>query len=417
MSGIPGFWTKAKIKQAKDILGKHTSLPVAVNAMTQAFKVRVTRHALDSAFDRVGEVTPFNLLKKEVPEIHPVERQEKLDQAASDKKKIKDLVQELRDARARQAFIDELKQTKPTPKIIQRERTSGLREMTAVALASDWHVEEIVDPESVAYCNEYNIHIAEQRIVRFFQSIIWNFEHNRASGRLQLRDLVLWLGGDLITGYIHQEYVESNQMSPTETVCWLMPKVRDGILSLLKHLNLEHIEIPCSYGNHGRTTDKTRILTGYANSYEWLMYKMLSDEMKKEERVHFEITNSPHQYIEVYGKTQHFHHGDDVRYQGGVGGLAIPLLKALPAWDMVRYAETHNIGHHHTFRDFGRAVVNGSLIGYGTYSQHIKAPFEVPQQAFYWLDSHRGKCMTTPLWVSDDVDEETVITPKGAKKK
>ena len=324
-----------------------------------------------------------------------------------DKKTIGDLLDQLRQARSRQAFIDAASSYRATPKILAREKeTTTLRELTAVVLASDWHVEEPVDPEAVAGRNAYNLTIADARVERFFRGIIWHITHHRASDRLLIRDLVLWLGGDFCSGFIHPELVESNLLSPTETVRWLLPRLRNGIATLLDHLDLDHIEIPCSYGNHGRTTDKPRISTGYANSYEWLMYHSLADEFKHEPRVHFEITNSPHQYVEVYGKTLHFHHGDDVKYMGGVGGLGIPLLKAVPLWERVKAADVHCIGHHHTFTDYGRIVVNGSLIGFGPYSQRIRAPFEPPQQAIFYMDSKRGKCMTSAIWVDKDSDLE-----------
>lgn len=411
-------WSEADLRKAKVILAKY---PVhrfreALAAIQGGLSFDVTGPSLRAAFGRNGLGAPSSYCKEEPvgsktspseeeeEERDLVEEHEEREQVNKDKKHVTKLIEELRSTRARQKFIDSVSEFKAPPRILPREKQSGMRELTAVVLASDWHVEEPVDPESVAYRNEYNLEIASERIERFFQGIIWNIEHHRASGRLAIRDLILWLGGDLMTGYIHEELVESNSLSPTETIRWLIPRIRDGIATLLKHLDLDHIEIPCSYGNHGRTTPKPRISTGYANSFEWLMYHSLKDEFRSEPRIHFEITNSPHQYVEVYDKILHFHHGDDVRYMGGVGGLGIPLLKAIPSWDLVKRADVHNIGHHHSFRDYGRAVVNGSLIGYGPYSQRIRAEFEVPQQAMYYMDSKRGKSMVTALWVAEHED-------------
>ena len=75
------------------------------------------------------------------------------------------------------------------------------------------------------------------------------------------------------------------------------------------------------------------------------------------------------------------HHHDELKYQGGVGGLGIPLLKRVPAWDLVKRADVHCIGHWHQLLDYGRAVVNGSLIGYNAFAQSIGASPEPPQQA------------------------------------
>lgn len=327
------------------------------------------------------------------------EREIALEQARK-QRAVTNLADEVRELRARQRFLDQLSSAKPMPYITPRERSS-IREMTPVALASDWHVEETVDAEAVAGRNSYDLGVASERADRFFQGIAWHIEHQRGSKRIAINDLVLWLGGDLMTGYIHEELLESNQLSPTETILWLLPRLEGGIRGLLKRLDLASIVVPCSYGNHGRTTQRKRVSTGYANSYEWLMYHNLAARLQDEKRVRFEITASEHQYVRVYDQVLHFHHGDSLNYQGGVGGIGIPLLKAVPQWDRTMQADVHCIGHFHQLRDYGRAVVNGSLIGFNPFAQHIRAEFEPPQQALFYIDSKRGKVMNTSLWVAE----------------
>jgi hypothetical protein len=313
----------------------------------------------------------------------------------------KGLVERLHEERARNAFAAALGRETATPRIGRTERASGLREMTAVAMGSDWHVEETVLAVKAGGRNEYSLDIADLSIRRFFQAQIDLVRHHRASKQLIIRDMVCAFSGDLMTGYIHEELTETNALSPVETALWLKPRLRAGLLRLLGELGLRSVVVPWSYGNHGRTTPKTRISTGAENSYEWLLGRMLADSFADDKRVAFDVSPCPHQYARVYDFTLHFHHGDSLRYGGGVGGVGIPLLKAVPAWDEVRRADVHHIGHFHQLRDYGRAMVNGSLIGYGPYSQWIKAPFEEPQQLFYLLDSKRGKCHVTPLWIRD----------------
>ena len=45
-------------------------------------------------------------------------------------------------------------------------------EATFVAVASDWHVEETVEGKTINGLNEFNLDIAEQRLNRFWQSIV-----------------------------------------------------------------------------------------------------------------------------------------------------------------------------------------------------------------------------------------------------
>lgn len=396
----PTFWTRARCERAAKILSGHESMPEALIAASKKLDARCSYPILQAAFKRAGLKAPTAYLKRNEPEVGDLVAQREVAEAKRrGKEEVDALVDEVRELRARQEFIDALEADHEPPVIVPREK-GGVREMTAVALASDWHVEEVVDPASVAGRNEYNLAIAAERVERFFQALAWHVEHQRASGKIAIRDLVLWLGGDLMTGYIHEELLESNELSPTETILWLLPRLEGGIRHLLDRLKLDGLVVPCSYGNHGRTTPKRRVSTGYANSFEWLMYRQLEARFKDEPRVRFEITPSAHQYVRVYDQTIHFHHGDEVRYQGGVGGIGIPLLKAVPAWDLIRRADVHCIGHWHMLRDFKRAVVNGSLIGFGPFSQAIRAEFEEPRQALFFIDSKRGKTMWADIWVA-----------------
>jgi hypothetical protein len=310
------------------------------------------------------------------------------------------MLSELEESRARQRFLDELGRHHDTPSIVAREKTSGLREATALVLASDWHYEETVTAEQTAGRNRYNLHIAERRIGRFFDGIGWLVGFHRQA--FTIRDLVLWLGGDMITGYIHDELKESNGASPLEALHRLHALIAAGIRQLLEDRELVRIVVVCSHGNHGRTTIKRQISTGAKNSFEWLMYATLAREFATEPRVHFEVTQSAHQYAQVYGETIHFHHGDDINYQGGVGGIAVPLMRQLSRWDEVRPSRLHCVGHFHQRRSFRRALVNGSLIGLSAYG--MKFGFEPPEQSFALLDSKRWLCCETPIWVDDGAE-------------
>lgn len=311
------------------------------------------------------------------------------------------LVELLHEERERNAFLGQLKAAHQTPQIMRTEKTSGIREMTAIIQGSDWHVEETVEAIKTNYRNEYNLDIADRRITRFFNGAIDLIEHHRADKKTVVRDAVLSLTGDLVTGTIHEELLENNALSPIETCLWLMPRLRNGIATLRDKLQLRKIVVCCSHGNHGRTTPRTRISTGAENNYEYLMYRMLEREFANDKQVVFEVTPAFQQYVDIYDFTLGQTHGDSVSYGGGVGGISIPLLKRLPRWDEVRYAHWWLLGHFHTDRDLGRILVNGSLIGWAPYAQWIGAAFEEPRQRFFLIDSKRGKCHTTSIWVDD----------------
>jgi hypothetical protein len=291
----------------------------------------------------------------------------------------------------------------PLPPIKRREFKSGMREATAVALLSDCHVEERVRPGDTPTGNAYNLAIADLRLGRFFAGVEWLVEMHRQ--RFAVRDLVLWYGGDLFSGQIHDENVETSAFPPIAACLWLQPRLIAGINRLRDKLNLERLNLVCSYGNHGRDTKKPRRATGAHHSYEWMLYQQLAEHFRNDERVSVLADASGHQYAKAYDFDLHFHHGDEANYGGGVGGITIPLNKAVAQWDRARRAHYHHFGHFHQYIDTGNIVVNGSLIGFNAYAMSIKASPEVPQQAFYLLDSKRGKTCKSPIWVGDASQE------------
>jgi hypothetical protein len=280
---------------------------------------------------------------------------------------------------------------------IERKGKAPAKEAAAVVVASDWHVEESVDPKTVSHLNKFSLEVADKRIERFAKSAIKLIEIQR--GGVDIPVLVLALLGDLMSGFIHEELREENELTPTQTVLWLKERVAKFINTFRKEGNFDQIIIPCCVGNHGRTTIKPRHGTSWKNSYEWLLYKILEQEIT--DGVVWVIDESYHTYLDVYGKTFRLHHGDQLRYQGGVGGLTIPVEKAIANWNKGRVADLDIFGHWHQSQQNPKWVSNGSLIGHNAYSISIKAPYEPPQQTLFLFDSKRGRTGTWPIFVED----------------
>jgi hypothetical protein len=220
--------------------------------------------------------------------------------------------------------------------------------------------------------------------------------------------VILGLGGDLFTGHIHPENIENTSGTPIESVLWMRPRLVAGIDRLLSDDGIERLDVVCSYGNHGRNTPKPYRALGAVHSYEWLLYQWLASHYADNPRVRFLADKSAHQYARAYDFDLHFHHGDETNYQGGVGGITIPLNKAASQWDKAYRCHYHHFGHWHQYNPGGRIITNGSVIGYSAYAMSIKADPEPPQQAFYLLDSKRGKTGCYPIWVRDSKDLPTV---------
>ena len=267
-------------------------------------------------------------------------------------------------------------------------------EAVAIALASDWHVEETVEAASVNGLNEYRLPIAKLRIEKFFSTIARLTEIERHGARID--DLILWLGGDLMTGMIHEELAESNSKTPTQVILWLQDRIADGLATLKPHF--KRILIPTSYGNHGRTTQKPRHATGAAHSYEWLLYRILEGRYAGDPQIEWQVADSYFNFMTVFDRRLRFHHGDGLKFQGGIGGLTIPTEKAIASWNKSpNRADLDLFGHWHQYQQNRHWLCNGSLIGYNAYALSIKASFEPPAQTFFLFDKKRGRTMTAPI--------------------
>jgi hypothetical protein len=275
-------------------------------------------------------------------------------------------------------------------------KSGGKSEATAVVLCSDWHIEETVKGSTVSGLNEYNIDIAKLRADQFWR-ITARMVHIYKRD-IPIPTIVLWLGGDFISGNIHDELLETCSLQPVDAAIVVQGWIASGITYLLEHTDCNLI-IPCSCGNHSRITRDRRIATETGNSLELFIYHALANHFKHEKRVRFLLPQGYHTYVGIYGKQLRFHHGHGIKYGGGIGGIFIPAFKAIGSWNKGRVADQDIFGHYHSAKDGGSFLLNGSLIGYNAYALSIKADFETPRQMFFLMDSIRGKTLTCPIIV------------------
>lgn len=280
---------------------------------------------------------------------------------------------------------------------IKATKGSGTSESTVVLVASDWHIEEKVGAE-VGGLNTYTLDIAKARATKFFQASLRLT--NLLAQDTRIDHVVLALLGDFITGNIHgEENAETNQLQPNHAITAALGYLVSGIQFLLDNSQVR-FTVPCHSGNHARTTLKTRFGAENGHSLEYLMYLLLAAHFRAESRVKFIIPEGMHSYLKIYDTTIRFHHGHAVKYGGGVGGIYIPVNKAIAQWSKARHADLDVFGHFHQMRDGGNFLCNGSLIGHNSFALSIKADYEQPKQLLFLIDKKRGRTCTWPILVS-----------------
>lgn len=280
--------------------------------------------------------------------------------------------------------------------VIEPRKASGNSESTIVWVGSDWHTEENVGAE-VGDLNHYNVDIAKDRATNFFRSGLRLT--NLLAQDTTIHNIVLALLGDFITNDIHgAENAEKNELQPIHALVIAQNMIISGIEFILTNSSYNLI-IPCHSGNHARTTQTTRFASENGHSLEYLMYIHLQAYFRNEPRVRFIIPEGMHSYLKVYDTMIRFHHGHAVKYGGGVGGIYIPVNKAIAQWNKGQHADLDVFGHFHQMRDGGNFICNGSLIGYNAFALSIKADFEKPKQALFMINKKFGRTATWPIIV------------------
>ena len=257
---------------------------------------------------------------------------------------------------------------------------------TMVLLISDVHCEETVRPEAVNGTNAYDLDVCDARLAELQQRFLAMLEHER--GLASIDRVVLWMGGDMISGMIHPELAEENSLHPLAAIRWIGERLR-GFVDAVSD-NAREVIVATSCGNHGRTTEKLR--TNEADtSYEQHLYlTMRAAESRKNVRWH--VGEGHLNYLDLDGFAIRFCHGHAIRFQGGIGGIHVPLKKAIAAWDTTQQADLTCLGHWHQFSVGRNYVSNGSVIGPSAYSVRIKAEGgEHPCQAAIVIDHERNE--------------------------
>jgi hypothetical protein len=266
---------------------------------------------------------------------------------------------------------------------------------TALLMLSDLHLEERVDPE-VCMGYRYNLEIAAKRNDRVINTAIEVLQNQRRF--FPWKDMVIWLGGDMISGAIHQELEATNFQGPAEAILFAQDMMLADIEKIRTALTPRKVTIVCNMGNHGRTTHRKRFSDGYNHSWEWLAFHNMARLFAKDKAVEFIIAKGSLIEIEIESTPIRFTHGDDIRFDGGVGGVFIPLAKKIANWDRRWKAAKTILGHFHSHFHIDAAVMNGCLIGPNAYSIAGGFAAQRPSQTTAIVDSRRGFVDVTQIF-------------------
>lgn len=273
-------------------------------------------------------------------------------------------------------------------------------ESTAVMVLSDWHYEENIEPESVNGLNKFTVDIAKKRVTTCFQNSVELLKLFRTN--TEITNCVIALLGDFITNSIHEELVAINEKTPADAIVDVYSLIVAGFEFLQEEFPDMHFTVICKVGNHSRTTRKVHVSTETGNSWEYVMYYFLAQHFKNNSAFDFILEKNYLTYFKVYEYVLRFHHGHQVKYNGGVGGITIPVKKAIAQWDKSRSADIDVFGHFHQTVIDKNFICNGSLIGYSPYAVAIKAEYEKPSQTMFLINKKYGRTLVAPIFLEKE---------------
>jgi hypothetical protein len=353
------------------------------------------------------------------PEIDPldvarIDRSEKRHRA-SDRKALDAALKRLDDNdRVIEAF-GAMSEAQP-PEVFPITLDPAKRVCCAVHLLSDVHYGAIFPKTESTFGNAVNPAITKLRIQRDFAAVAWKVKTHRSWANIDT--LVLSMLGDNVEGQLHEETLETAQPA-LESLVELYPIYLGCLRYLADALAPIKIIVLGSWGNHGRDTHRVRHITGAKHSVDWVLYQQLAAAAPDCVTVH--STQAQDQYMQIFGRPYHQQHGMSIGYQGGIGGLSIPLNKAAAQWDkrtpldfdlsvalgamIQRNDALHVIGHWHQSLKGPNWFVNGSIKGYDPYVSFKNATPDFPKQWFFLIDSVHGPTEMSELWVAKRQEE------------
>lgn len=315
---------------------------------------------------------------------------------------------DIADLRSRLEFVTAIDTAKfQPPRWLAPPRSTKAHRATACLMLTDTHFGEVVTPAEVDFLNAYNDEIAEGRLHRFLDKGI-RVARDYTAG-VAYDGAVLFLGGDIFSGTIHDELVETNSETLYQAVVhWLGP-MSATITGLADHFGRLHVG--AVVGNHGRRTQRPRAKQRAQDNIEWLFYRVLERELRADKRITWQVSDSADLAVPVYSTKFLLTHGDQFRGGSGISGALAPLMlgshrKARRAMTSGRPYDVMVMGHFHQYLVLpGPVIVGGTLKGLDEYAYLGNFGFEEPTQAFWVTTPERGITLSAPLHVQDRAEE------------
>jgi hypothetical protein len=272
-----------------------------------------------------------------------------------------------------------------------------------VLITSDFQIGEVIRPQETDHTHGYSVEIFRRRYRALIaQTIRLCLDHQP---NWTYPGIIYERLGDTISGGIHDELAETDEVTPIEAVQIAAEEETAGIRALAEAFGRVLVQ-DCGGGNHDRDTHKPRSKAATAHSYDRLVSYILQREFRDDPRVEIFTTESPDIVFQVYDRTILATHGDKIGSRGGQGFIGPSATIARGAQKVImeqqalgrRIDEVH-LGHFHTFTDQDFVISNGCLPGYSEYAKLNRLRPQPPLQVLAFYSPTWGRVCTKRVFL------------------
>lgn len=289
---------------------------------------------------------------------------------------------------------------------------------TVILHLSDIHYGEKILLEEMSGTNRYDSDVAKLRLGRFFAHaamLMTTYWPGRPP-----EEVILCLGGDLISGMIHAELLETNSPSVPHSVRDVGELIAGGIEVLRKEIKAP-IRVYSVPGNHGRMTHKPQSKGRAAGSLDLLATDFTEVALRRLKAVTFYRSESPDAYFSTYGWHWLLTHGDTMGGRGGGTGFIGPMAVIIKghrklvdtSWRSGRPVHYVLTGHFHVTCKTTFGWGNGSVCGYGQFARDLRADPEVSRQNFLVVHPEHGVINDQPIYLGSPDEGSLYMGPSS----
>jgi len=278
-----------------------------------------------------------------------------------------------------------------SPLAIPRSRRSQAKH-EFVLLWSDVHAAEVVSREETNGINEFDWQIMLKRHERILDAVC-SYQDNRP---YPVETLHIFGLGDMLSGNIHPELAETNEMPLAEATVQLGLDSAAWLEQFVPRF--KRIKVSGVPGNHPRAHQKPRAKQAFDNA-DWTMYQTMRLALRRYPSVEFEIPKASAWPVIVAERWRALlFHGDGIRSTmpgvpwGGVMRRVSALQDQYTSAGMP--VDLFCLGHFHTANvvesSAGKVAMNGSVKGVDEYSLKQFGSGRGPQQLLLTFHPRNG---------------------------